>query len=244
MTNPLSSATLLLLAALAPAQLSAQSGSQAPIEVEELPPPAATVPTAPSEGRSSGAVPTAPTAPGMPTDPLAALEVEAQNAYADGDLPRALTLYLDLGQRHTNPVERARVRIVAAWLAWQLQDTQGANAQLEAALYEHPMAEFRAENYSPEFAAAYQDMLAAALDRRKRTSIETINRASAEMRAGRLREARDLLGQALALTPDDPDAVYNLALVELREGKQDVALGASSACSPSSAAIPTACPPT
>jgi tetratricopeptide (TPR) repeat protein len=198
--------------------LAAPAAAQPPIEVEELPAPAE---GAPAEPAAPGAVP-APPAP--PADPLQALEFEAQNAYADGDVARALALYLELGEKHPEPAERARVRIRAAWLAWQQQDFAGAVQHLERALFDKPDAPFRADLYAPEFVAAHQDALAAALARRRQVAAEAVNEAAAALAGGRTAEARRRLGTALALTPDDPEAVYNLALVDLREGREDAAL--------------------
>lgn len=189
----------------------------AQIEVEELPAPLS--PESPPAAQPNSDVPT----PAVP-DELAALEAEAQSTYSDGDLAKALALYLDLGNRHQAPAERARVLVLAAWLSWQLQDFPGALAHFEAALFEQPDAPFAPENYSPEFAALQQDALASALSHRRRTASEKINRAAAELRAGKTGAARILLGEALQLAPDDPDAVYNLALADMREKRDDAAL--------------------
>ncbi len=155
---------------------------------------------------------------------LAALEAEAVRLYSEGELARALDLYLDLAERHGEARERARLRITAAWLSWQLDDHASAQARLESALYEKPDVSFRPELYSPEFAALYQDALRTAVHRRRVASSEKINRAVDEIRGQRYDEARRLLVEALAMVPDDPDGVYNLALVDLRQGREDAAL--------------------
>jgi tetratricopeptide (TPR) repeat protein len=181
--------------------------SQEQIQVEELPATPADNTVSPSESAD-----------------LAALETQAVQLYSDGELKRALDLYLDLAERHSEIKERARLRITAAWLSWQLEDRAGALARLESALYEKPDAPFRAELYAPEFAALYQDALRTAVHRRRVTASEGINRAVDEIRGQRYEEARRLLLDALSMVPDDPDGVYNLALVDLRQGRTEAAL--------------------
>jgi tetratricopeptide (TPR) repeat protein len=227
---------LALLAALS-TPLAAQQG----VVVEELPPdeaPAEPEPTDPAAEPEPGdeapaaddateadaAVDAPEQRPPIAPDDYAGLEAEAMRLYAEGDLESALGLYADLGSRHPDVAERARLRLTAAWLAWQLRDRPGALGHLEAALFEKPDAEFHAELYHPDFGVLHQDALRNAVHRRKVLASETINRAVGEIRAGRYRQARELLGRALAIEPSDPDALYNLALVDLREGDDDAAL--------------------
>lgn len=177
------------------------------IAVEELPQPTSQEPVAVARS----------------TD-LAAVEQEALRLYSEGDLAGSLALYLDLSKRHPETRERARLALTAAWLTWQLEDQPSALAHLEAALFEAPDLEFRADLYAPEFAALYQDALRNAVHRRRVVASETINRAVGEIRARRYGPARALLLEALALTPNDPDGLYNLAVVDLREKRDDAAL--------------------
>lgn len=187
------------------AALSAQDSGK--IEAEDL--PAAGEPIPPSA---------------EPADPLTALEAQARLEYSDGNLARALELYLELARRHPEPSASGGHRVTAAWLSLQLGDRQAAASQLADALFGDPALPFRADLYSAEFVALYQDALAAAVERRSRTATERTGFAVDAIRAGRLGEARQALDEARALAPDDPEILYNLALVDLRERRADDAL--------------------
>jgi tetratricopeptide (TPR) repeat protein len=185
-------------------------GAQSPIEIEELPAPAEeSADEAPATPRSAA---------------TAASEDEAVRRYAEGDLEGAREVYDRLTAAPGDDRERARFALHASWLAWQLGDRAGAMKRLEAAVYLDPDVEFRGDLYSPEFVAAFYDARRVALHRRKVTSSNAINAAVAQLRSGQLGRARELLHEALQLVPDDPDAVYNLALVDLRDGDTDAAL--------------------
>lgn len=199
MTRPLL-LLLVVLAAPAPSAL----GARQPLEVEELP---ASEP-APSAATPSPAVD----------------ETAAGLLYAEGDLQGARDAYDRLAAGAGDERARGRFALTAGWLAWQLGDRSGGLTRLEAALFLDPRLDFRAELYDAEFVAAYHDALRVALHRRKVSASNAINTAVTALRAGELDKARGLLGEALRLVPDDPDAVYNLALVELRAGDEPAAL--------------------
>ena len=154
----------------------------------------------------------------------AALEREAEQAYADGNLPHAVTLYRQLAERQAEPRQKARLLVTASWLGFQLGDAEAARRDLERALFEDPETYFRVELYTPDFVALHQDALRDATARRRREAIDLLNGAVAEIAAQRYPQARDLLRQGLRLMPDDPDGVYNLAVVDLRTGDTQAAL--------------------
>ncbi len=168
--------------------------------------------------------PIAPSQDPEPADPVAALEAQARTEYADGNLASALALYLELATRHPDPQARGGFRVTAAWLSMQLGDTEAARHQLGEALFADPALPFRSDLYSPDFTALYQDQLAAAVDRRAREATERTAQAVDAIRGGRLRDARAALEAALELAPSDPEILYNLALVDLRERRSDAAL--------------------
>jgi tetratricopeptide (TPR) repeat protein len=197
---------VVLLAAAAPV------AAQAPTPE---PPPGGMV----EEDLDQAAEPVAP-APGDP----AALQAQAEQAYSDGDLPRAVGLYRQLAAASPDAPARARHLVTAAWLAFQLGDPTAARNDLSQALFEDPATPFRAELYAPEFVALHQDSLAEAVVRRRRTAAERLSQAVQEIADARYGEARTLLEEGLALAPDDPDGLYNLALVDLRTGRREAAL--------------------
>lgn len=159
-----------------------------------------------------------------PPAAVGALEAEAQQAYADGDLARAIGLYRALAEGAEGPSERARHHLTTAWLLFQLGDAAGATSELVQALFEDPATPFRADLYNAEFTALHQDALRDALLRRRSEAVDRLNRAVAEISAGRYEAARRLLEEGLRLGPDDPDGLYNLAVVDQRTGRQEAAL--------------------
>jgi len=194
------------------------------IAVEELPEESQEAAPAPATEPPQAAIPGASQEEAVLPSGPEELESAAIRLYSEGDLSAALTLYLRLGTTLPDPRERARHLLTAAWLSWQLQDPAAALREMEEALYLAPDAEFRAEIYHPEFASLYQDALRNAVHRRQVDASNKINQAVGELRARRFAAARRLLLEALDLSPNDPDGVYNLALVDLREGHKDAAL--------------------
>lgn len=154
----------------------------------------------------------------------AQLEQEAEQAYADGNLPRAVNLYREIAERQSEPRQKARLLVTAAWLAFQLGDAEAARRDLESALFEDPETYFRTELYTPDFVALHQNALRDATLRRRREAVDLFNRAVSEIAADRYAQARELLRQGLRLMPDDPDGLYNLAVVDLRSGDTQAAL--------------------
>jgi tetratricopeptide (TPR) repeat protein len=198
---PLLVGALLALPTLEPAPLHAQNTSTGGIVVEDLP----------------------ATGEGTPP-PVGAAEAEAQKEYANGNLGRALELYLQLAAADPDPAQRARLGITAAWLSFQLGDREAAAAELRRVLYDRPDARFDPSLFNPDFQALYQDSLKEAVARRARTAAEKTGLAVDAIHAGRYDQARKLLDEALVLQPDDPGIRYDLALVDLRQGRSDDAL--------------------
>ena len=194
------------LLALLGGGLAASAPAHAQIESEELPPTASAAPS--------------PAEAAVPSE----REQVANQLYADGDLAGALRVFAELAAAHPQPATRARLGLTAAWLAWQLDDRARALELLEAALFAAPEIAVSPDLHSPAFMDAYRDALRVAVHRRRVAASEAINRAVEQIRAQDLSRARALLGEALELDPDDPDAVYNLAVVELREGHDSEAL--------------------
>lgn len=162
--------------------------------------------------------------PPPPVDERSAAEVEAEQAYADGNLRLAASLYKQLALEQSAPTERARLLVLSSWLAYQLGDTTSARGDLENALFADPKTPFQTDLYSPEYVAIYQDALRAATERRAREGEEKLARGAAAVAASRWGEARPLLEEGLRLMPNDPAGVLNLALVESRIGSEDAAL--------------------
>ncbi len=192
-------AALLVLSAPAPAR--AQEPSTGGIVVEDLPASAEATPP-----------------------PIGAAEAEAQKEYADGNLRRALELYLNLAAADSDPAQRARLGITAAWLSFQLGDRDAAAAELRRVLFDRPDARFDPTLFNPDFQSLYLDAQRDAVAQRARAAAEKTGLAVDAIHAGRYDQARELLRAALALQPDDAGIRYNLALVDMRQGRDDDAL--------------------
>jgi len=160
--------------------------------------------------------PTPAPAPAEPGSPEAAL--------AAGDFATAASLYLAAAEGETAPGARAALRLRAARALFLLEDVAGARRELERALYDSPSTPLVEGRADPAFVALHQDALATVAKRRERDAVGRIQRAATALADGRNDEARRLLEEALRLAPDDPEALYDLALVDLRTGNEDAAL--------------------
>jgi Tfp pilus assembly protein PilF len=205
-------AALALCGLLATAPLAAQA-----VESEELPP-----------GRTSAQEPLAPPPPpaAVPAQPAAPAtsEAAAEERYLAGDLAGAAQLYRELAVAAAQPLERMRLLVAAAWLEHQLGRSDEAQELLRLGLAETPEFPFAAQNYDQPFVDLYVRARDRALQERRQRANELVQRSLVEIGADDLARARETLRQALALTPEDPYAQFNLALVEMRGGKREEAI--------------------
>lgn len=114
--------------------------------------------------------------------------------------------------------------VTVAWLELLQGASEATARDLERALYLAPETALRAELYNEEFSRLFLDARSRALAARANEAAEKARAAVQAITAGNLTTARGLLGESLALQPDQPRAVYNLAVVELRSGRVDEAL--------------------
>ena len=156
---------------------------------------------------------------------LQVLERLAEERYAEGDLQKAAELYQELGRRHPDQGTSARSLFTAAWLLELSGDQAQALATLERSLTLDPQQPFDPTLYNRPFELLYRQALDSALRARRRSSAESTRAATEAMRQGDLDEARALLTAALELSPDNPSALYNLALLDLDQGATPKALG-------------------
>lgn len=148
----------------------------------------------------------------------------AAAALAAGDFAAAASQFRAAAEAEPDGRARAALRLRASRALFLLGDTAGARRELEAALYAEPATPLVDGRDDAGFVALHQDALAAVAKRRERDAVGRIQRAAAALAAGRNDEARGLLDEALRLAPDDPEALYDLALVDLRTGREDAAL--------------------
>jgi len=157
-------------------------------------------------------------------DPLAVQESAAEQAFAEGDLGRAIELYRELGSTHPVAAERTRLRVTAAWLLFQQGAPEEAAKELTASLFQNPAYLPRAEIYSPEFLALFENAQRDATLERQRTAERKLKQGLDALAAGDTGAARGLLEASLELVPGAARAVFALAEVDLREERADAAL--------------------
>lgn len=186
-----------------------------PLAGQTAPPGAVT-----SEDLLDEAQPTA----AAPSDPRTEGERAAEQAFMDGDLSRALGLYRELAARTPAPPERTRLRVTAAWLEYQLGNTEGAGRELTGALVEDPSFQPRAEIYSPDFLALFQNAQRDAAAERDRQAARLLKEGIDALTAGDTATARDRIVKSLELSPAALRAIFALAQVDLAEGHADPAL--------------------
>jgi tetratricopeptide (TPR) repeat protein len=151
-------------------------------------------------------------------------ERRAAESLAIGDLPAAAALYLLAADLHSQAVERARLLVAGAWLLHLLERPEEARAALGRALAELPDLTLQQELYNQAFIDLYHDAFKRSLEERAQRANQSIREALLRLDAGDLEGARSRLGEALALRPNHAAALYNLALVDLRAGRQEEAL--------------------
>lgn len=201
-----------------------------------LSPPAAAQTAPPGEVTSEDLLDEAPPPTSPPEEPASAnalaaaadartlRESEAEQAFMDGDLARALGLYRELAAQATTPADRSRLRVTAAWLEFQLGDLAGAGRELTGALVENPGYQPRAEIYSPEFVALFLNAQRDATEERERRAAELLKQGIDALTGGDTATARRRIEDSLALVPTSLRAIFALAQVDLAAGRTDPAL--------------------
>ncbi len=204
-------AALVLIAVLATTGASAQA-----VQSEDIgqPATAAPAPIAPPP------VAPAPTAAATPNS----LEAAAEEKYSAGDLAGAAALYRQLAVATTAPQERLRLLVAAAWLEHQLGHDDDAYDLLRQGLVDVPDYPFQPQNYRQEFVDLFLKARERALVERHQRANALVQRSLQEIAADDLPRAHATLMQALALAPDDPFGLFNLALVEMKSGRKDEAI--------------------
>lgn len=153
-----------------------------------------------------------------------AREQEAEQAFMNGELALALTLYRELSAEHPASPEGTRLRVTAAWLEFQLGNVEGAGRELAGALVEDPGYQPRAEIYSPEFMALFLDAQRDAAEERARRAAQRLKHGIDALAAGDTKAARRAIGESLELAPGSLRALLALAQVDLADRATDAAL--------------------
>ncbi len=155
---------------------------------------------------------------------LRALEQQAEQSFAEDDLKTAIALYRQLADRLEPVAEKVRILTTVAWLQHSLEKDSDAEETLTAALVLDPTWRFRPELYDDRFRDLFYSAQKRAVERRGELAADGVRAGREAMRAGDYTAARRSFGEALRHAPDHPRALYNLALVDLSEGRHDEAV--------------------
>lgn len=153
------------------------------------------------------------------------LERLAQERYAEGDLLRSAELYQEIAAKQADREAQAKALFTSAWLLQLTGDRSRPLDLLTRSLTIDPHQPFDSSLYDREFELLYKQALDIALRERHRASTQKTQEGVAQLQSGHQNQARGLLEEALVLDPDNPTAVYNLALLDLRAGAVPKALG-------------------
>lgn len=155
---------------------------------------------------------------------LADLESRAEQLFADDELEAALAIYRQLAEIQPTVGKRAEALVFVAWIEHLSERDDAAAAALTEALVVKPDLEFRSELFTEDFRVLFLEAQEEAVEKREVAAFEAVERGLERMRGRDYVAARQEFGQALEVRPGHPQALFNLALVALREGEEDEAL--------------------
>ncbi len=164
-----------------------------------------------------------PAAAAQESDEIAALEQRAEESFADDDLETAITLYRQLADRQQVKSEKLRVMMTVASVEHLAGRAGDARATLVEVLVLDPGYRFQPELYDEGFRELFYAAQKQALTERAALASQRTREANEHLRQGDLGLARQSYEAALAANPDHPNALYNLALVNLRDRRRDEA---------------------
>ncbi len=154
---------------------------------------------------------------------LADLERQAEDRFAEDDLEGAVALYRRLAGRLSQPPEKNRILMTAAYLEHLLGRDGKAMITVRDVLIEDPDFAFQPELYNDTFTGIFYDGQKQAAAMRASTAELHVRQGNAEMRRGDYQAARRSFETALAHRGDHHIALYNLALVHLHENREEPA---------------------
>jgi tetratricopeptide (TPR) repeat protein len=165
------------------------------------------------------------TAPASPVE-KSGLRLLAEQRYLDGDLEGAATLFRRLAETSQDD-ERATLLITTAWLDHLLGRGAAALDTLAQALVTEPDRKLEIDHYDGSFLALYEEARIRAEKERRAGVGHQFLQAQELLEAGDLDRAHQLLSVILQseLQPEQKARThYQLALVEIRSGRQAQAL--------------------
>lgn len=154
---------------------------------------------------------------------LRQLEQLAEDSFADDDLETAIALYRQLADRLTQTSEKTRNLIIVAFLEHQLGRTNTAIRTVRDALVEDPSYAFKAENYDEGMRGIFYKGQKAAVEERDRLATRAVRLGRERMKEGDNEGASRHFESALEYRPDHAAALYNLAVTDLRNQREEQA---------------------
>lgn len=225
-------AALTLAAGLA-TSLSAQAPQPAPTILSEPLPDAAPTPA------PSAAIPAA--APDQADS--AALEQQAEQKYAQGDLEAAAQLYGQAAESNPATGERVRLLVAAASIENELGHKDHAVEAMTRALVLQPDYVLTAGSFAPSLQDVYYEGKRRAVEQRAVQAHERAQEGDAKARANDWAAARQAFAAALALDANLPAAIFGLAQVDAHDGKAEPAIAGFQRLLALRRSSPTAVPP-
>lgn len=160
---------------------------------------------------------------GASTEDLAELERRAEQSFVADELETAITLYRQLAGRLTVKEEKLRILMTVASVQHLAGRDVDALTTLTEALVLEPAYEFRPELYSESFRGLFYEAQKRALEERALLASRHTRDGIAHLRAGDYSAARDRFEAALANNSSHPNALYNLALTNLYDEREEEA---------------------
>lgn len=153
---------------------------------------------------------------------LESLERQAEERFAVDDLDGARKLYRELAEKLTDDAEKGRILLLVAWTEHLAGEGLSTVVEtLSDALALDPSLELAPELYSESFRRLGPQAMERAEIKRTIRANELVRRGFEDLRGNDLPAARTAFESALGLAPNQPQALFNLALVDLRVDRLD-----------------------
>ena len=166
-------------------------------------------------------------APGLPAraqDAAASLEKAAEEAFGRDELELAGALYRQAAEIAAGSEEKARLLVTAGSVEHLAGRRDQALFALLEALRAEPNLRFRRDLYDETFSALFFEAQKRIVQEREQIAGDAMREGATHLRDQQWTKARDAFQRALAQKPDQPRALYNLALSQLHLEEDDAAL--------------------
>lgn len=152
--------------------------------------------------------------PALAAEP-SGLEKAAEEAFARDELDLASAFYRQAADQAADRSEKARLLVSAASVDLLAGRSDGALSTVLAALRLDPDYRFPRDLYDESFGALFFEAQKKLAAERDAAAADALREGSVFLRDQKWPEARTAFTRALANRPDQPKALYNLALAEL-----------------------------